>query len=169
MWCWWCCHPFDGAALQMPYRHDDRRNIFTTTGNFCSWSCMKSYALDKYGLSRGGIICGNIVMMRRRMYRQSGHVKPAPCRFKLGVFGGDMTIDEFRENQTVDKVEVVEELLTVPYKDHVIPFISSTRKMEEIKAANTADNNALKLKRSKPLKRNHNNLENALGLIIKPK
>jgi len=80
-----------------------------------------------------------------------------------------MTIDEFRENQTVDKVEVVEELLTVPYKDHVIPFISSTRKMEEIKAANTADNNALKLKRSKPLKRNHNNLENALGLIIKPK
>jgi hypothetical protein len=64
----------------------------------------------------------------------------------------------------VEKVDVA----TKPYKDHVIPFISNTKKMEEIKNS-TSNNNALKLKRAKPLKRNHNNLENALGLIIKPK
>lgn len=166
MWCWWCCHPFEGAALQLPYKYDDRRNLFTTSGNFCSWSCMKSFALDKYGLSRGGIICGNIVMMRRRMFGQSGHVRPAPCRFKLAVFGGDMTIEEFRSNQTVDKeVEKPEEVATKPHKDPIIPFISNTKKMEEIKNS-TSNNNALKLKRTKPLKRNHNNLESALGLII---
>lgn len=130
---------------------------------------MKSYALDKYGLSRGGIICGNIVMMRRRMYKQSGHVKPAPCRFNLNVFGGDMTIEEFRANQTADKAAVeIEDVPTTPHKNKVIPFISNTKKMEEIKNS-SVDNNALKLKRSKPLKRNHNNLESALGLIIKPK
>jgi|TARA_B100000073_G_scaffold331514_1_gene320959 hypothetical protein len=130
---------------------------------------MKSYALDKYGLSRGGIICGNIVMMRRRMYKQSGHVKPAPCRFNLNVFGGDMTIEEFRANQTMDKgVVEIEDVPTTPHKNKVIPFISNTKKMEEIKNS-SVDNNALKLKRSKPLKRNHNNLESALGLIIKPK
>tara|TARA_B100000405_G_C16716815_1_gene421122 strand:+ start:3318 stop:3707 length:390 start_codon:yes stop_codon:yes gene_type:complete len=127
---------------------------------------MKSFALDKYGLSRGGIICGNIVMMRRRMFKQSGHVKPAPCRFKLTVFGGDMSIEEFRSNQTVDKeVEKPEEVATKPHRDPVIPFISNTKKMEEIKNSNS-NNNALKLKRTKPLKRNHNNLESALGLII---
>lgn len=127
---------------------------------------MKSFALDKYGLSRGGIICGNIVMMRRRMFKQSGHVRPAPCRFKLAVFGGDMTIEEFRSNQTVDKeVEKPEEVATKPHKDPIIPFISNTKKMEEIKNS-TSNNNALKLKRTKPLKRNHNNLESALGLII---
>lgn len=127
---------------------------------------MKSFALDKYGLSRGGIICGNIVMMRRRMFNQSGHVRPAPCRFKLAVFGGDMTIEEFRSNQTVDKeVEKPEEVATKPHKDPIIPFISNTKKMEEIKNS-TSNNNALKLKRTKPLKRNHNNLESALGLII---
>lgn len=125
---------------------------------------MKSFALDKYGLSRGGIICGNIVMMRRRMFGQSGHVKPAPCRFKLAVFGGDMTIEEFRSNQTVD-IEKPEEVATKPHKDPIIPFISNTKKMEEIKNS-TSNNNALKLKRTKPLKRNHNNLESALGLII---
>ena len=167
MWCWWCCHPFDGSPLQLPYRHDDRRNTFTTTGNFCSWSGMKSYALDKYGVNRGGIICGNIIMMRRRMYNQSGHVKPAPSRYSLDVFGGNMTIEEFRRNQTIDTVEK-KEIVSKPYKDIMIPFVSNTKKMDEIKNANS-NNNALKLKRNKPLKRNHNNLESALGLIITPK
>jgi hypothetical protein len=128
---------------------------------------MKSYALDKYGVNRGGIVCGNIVMMRRRMYKQSGHVKPAPCRFRLNVFGGDMTIEEFRRNQTVDTHERVD-VKSKPYKDNVIPFVSNTKKMDEIKNA-SSNNNALKLKRNKPLKRNHNNLESALGLIITPK
>ncbi len=105
-------------------------------------------------------------MMRRRMFKQSGHVKPAPCRFKLAVFGGNMSIEEFRSNQTVDKeVEKPEEVTTKPHKDPVIPFISNTKKMEEIKNS-TSNNNALKLKRTKPLKRNHNSLESALGLII---
>jgi hypothetical protein len=128
---------------------------------------MKSFALDKYGVNRGGIVCGNIVMMRRRMYKQSGHVKPAPCRFRLNVFGGDMTIEEFRRNQTVDTHEKLD-VKSKPYKDNVIPFVSNTKKMDEIKNA-SSNNNALKLKRNKPLKRNHNNLESALGLIITPK
>jgi hypothetical protein len=64
---------------------------------------MKSFAIDKYGCSRGGLICGNIVMMRKKMYNQIGSVKAAPNRFKLKEFGGEMTIEEFRENQTIDK------------------------------------------------------------------
>ena len=42
------------------------------------------------------------------------------------------------------------------------------KKMDEIKSA-SGKNETLKLKRDKPLKRNQNNLESALGLIIKPK
>ena len=63
---------------------------------------MKSYALEKYGLSRGGLICGNIVMMRKKMYNQIGSIKPAPYRFSLKEFGVDLTIEEFRKNNTVD-------------------------------------------------------------------
>ena len=66
MWCWWCCHDFDTTPLSMPVRHDERRNTFHTSGNFCSWSCMKSFAIDKHGLTKGGLICGNIVMMRKK-------------------------------------------------------------------------------------------------------
>jgi hypothetical protein len=128
---------------------------------------VKSYAIDRYGVNKGGIICGNIVLMRRKMYNQIGHVKPAPNRYKLKVFGGDMTIEEFRENQTRDQ-GVPQKIETAEVVDNVIPIISNTKKMDEIKNA-TGTNNALKLKRNKPLKRNHNSLESALGLVITPK
>ena len=151
----------------MPHKHDSRRNKFYTSGNFCSWSCMKSFALDKHGLTRGSIICGNIIMMRRKMYNQLGSIKPAPNRFMLKEFGGDLTIEEFRLNQTVD-VPKPNDIERIPVVDNVIPFVSNTKKMDEIKNA-SSNNSALKLKRNKPLKRDYNNLESALGLIITPK
>tara|TARA_R110000850_G_scaffold113142_1_gene227808 strand:- start:71 stop:463 length:393 start_codon:yes stop_codon:yes gene_type:complete len=129
---------------------------------------MKSYALDKYGCGKGSLICSNMVMMRRKMYGgKLESVKSAPWRYQLKVFGGDMTIEEFRDNQTIDK-EVPKAIDTKPAIDNMIPIISNTRKMDEIKNS-TSNNNALKLKRNKPLKRSHNNLESALGLIITPK
>lgn len=167
MWCWWCCHGFDTTPLSMPYKYDDRRAIFKTEGHFCSWSCMKSYAIDTYGLTIGGRICGNIVMLRKKMYNQVGPVKLAPKRRSLKEFGGTMTIEEFRENQTLD-TEIPKEVETVPHVENTIPFVSTTKRMDEIKNASN-NNSALKLKRTKPLKRNHNNLESALGLIITPK
>jgi hypothetical protein len=106
-------------------------------------------------------------MMRKKMFNQVGSVKPAPNRFSLKVFGGDMTIEAFRENHTID-VTPPKEVETTPVVDNVIPLVSNTKKMDEIKNAAT-NNNALKLKRTKPLKRSHNNLESALGLIITPK
>jgi hypothetical protein len=124
---------------------------------------MKSYAIDRYGINKGSIICGNIVMMRRRMYGHSGSVRPAPNRYRLKVFGGDMTIEEFRAACIIDR-EKSKPVETEPTRDVVVPFISNARKTDEIK--NTDD--SLVLKRNKPLKRNQNSLESALGLIINP-
>jgi hypothetical protein len=167
MWCWWCCHDFEGTQLKMPLKHDEKRNTFHTTGNFCSWSCMKSYAIEKYGLSRGGLICGNIVMLRKKMYNQIGPIKPAPHKYRLKEFGGDLTIEDFRKNHTTDKEKQIE-VNTEPAINNMIPIVSNTKKLDEIKNS-ASNNNALKLKRTKPLKRSHNNLESALGLIITPK
>jgi hypothetical protein len=151
----------------MPYKYDDRRNKFYTAGNYCSWSCVKSHAIDKYGCTIGSRVCGNVVMMRKKMFNQIGPVKPAPNRFVLKEFGGDMTIEQFRENQTRD-IEEPKKIESVPVINKVIPIISNTKRMDEIKNASSS-NNALKLKRNKPLQRSHNNLESALGLIITPK
>ena len=80
--------------------------------------------------------------------------------------GGDMTIEEFRNNVLVDKEEEKLEINQIPVPEIVIPFVSNTKKMDEIKNSKMS-NSALKLKRNKPLQRSHNNLESALGLVIK--
>lgn len=167
MWCWWCCHPFEGTPLSMPYKHDERRNKFYTSGNFCSWSCMKTYTIDKYGCNRGGLICGNMVMMRRKLFNKIGTIRRAPHRQRLDVFGGDLNIDQFRENNVVDE-EQPNEIETKPVPEINIPIISSTKKLSDI-TKSTGKNETLRLKREKPLKRNENNLESVLGLVIKTK
>jgi|TARA_B110000977_G_C10912917_1_gene430010 hypothetical protein len=124
---------------------------------------MKSYALDKYGVNKGSIICGNITLMRKRLHGKIESIKRAPNRFDLKVFGGDLTIEEFRENNAKDTT-VANKIHTEAVKSNTIPFISNAKKMNEIK--NTKD--GLVLKRSIPLQRNQNSLESALGLVINP-
>ena len=166
MWCWWCCHEFKGTPLNMPYKHDEKRNTFRTSGTFCSWSCMKTYALDTYGINRGSIICGNMIMMRKKLFGKLGSIKPAPKRLRLVEFGGDLTIEQFRENLLVDDGPP-KEAHTEPVPNILVPVVSNTSKMYEIKSA-SGKNEPLRLKREKPLKRDQNNLESVLGLIIKP-
>ena len=165
MWCWWCCHECTGTPLSMPYKHDEKRNTFRTAGTFCSWSCMKTYALDTYGINRGSIICGNMIMMRKKLFGKLGSIKPAPKRFRLTQFGGDLTIEKFRENLLVD-TEPPKEVNTEVIPNILIAPVSNTSKMYEIKTA-SGTNEPLRLKREKPLKRDQNNLESVLGLVIK--
>lgn len=167
MWCWWCCHDFKGTPLSMPYKYYERQNKFMTTGAFCSWSCMKTYALDTYGINRGSIICGNMIMMRKKLYGKLGSIKPAPKKHRLVEFGGDMTIEEFRKNLLVDE-ETPAPILSEPVPNNIIPVVPNSTKMYEINKA-TGNNEPLRLKRNKPLKRDQNNLESVLGLVIKTK
>jgi hypothetical protein len=99
--------------------------------------------------------------------REYKNIKRAPHWSSLIGFGGSLTIEEFRKNQTRD-VEEPKQIETAPIVNITVPVAIDTKRMDEIKNA-SASNNALKLKRTKPLKRNHNNLESALGLIITPK
>lgn len=98
------------------------------------------------------------------MYGKVGPVKMAPNRYELNVFGGPMTIEEFRAGalKDVDVPKVIDEK---PARDVLIPFVSNTfqNSVEDRKGGD------LKLKREKPLQRAHNSLESALGLRIKPK
>lgn len=166
MWCWWCCHDFKGTPLSMPIRHIEKKDKFLTIGTFCSWSCMKTYALDTYGINRGSNICGNMIMMRKKIFGKLGRIKPAPKRFRLVEFGGDLTVEKFRENLLIDD-DPPRDVITEPVQNIILPNVSNNAKMQEIKSA-SGRNNSLKLKREKPLKRDQNNLESVLGLIIKP-
>ena len=45
--CWWCCHSFSNVPAYLPVKVDLKREkgTFVFTGNFCSWNCVKGYAL----------------------------------------------------------------------------------------------------------------------------
>tara|TARA_Y100000356_G_scaffold104543_1_gene90250 strand:- start:1446 stop:1775 length:330 start_codon:yes stop_codon:yes gene_type:complete len=108
-----------------------------------------------------------MVMMRRKLFNKIGTIKKAPPKQKLIQFGGDMTIEQFRENNVVDEEEP-KEIETEPVREIVIPIFDNVQKMKDIKSS-TGKNETLRLKREKPLKRNENNLESVLGLVIKTK
>jgi hypothetical protein len=142
-YCWWCCHPFDWKPIHFPYAFTS--NTFHTTGNFCSWGCLKAY-----GLGRGDIRTIDLVTLMRK--RTEGKIKPiksAPSRYCLKMFGGPVSIEEFRSE--------------IPVFTH-IPGESF---QEPISQAHNEITN-LQLKREKPLRRS-NKLENSLGIIIRKK
>jgi hypothetical protein len=177
--CWWCCHPFECEPFHMPYKYDDMRKKFYTTGIFCSWACTKAFALDKYGVNKGSIISQNIALYRKRSTDNLQPLTPAPNRYCLKCFGGTMDIDEFRnvssDNyprirepnsiylpcEVVTKSFIKEQQSTTTYKNSNIRDLRD--KMSEINNSKTTTE-TLRLKRPKPLKRDKNNLESMLGI-----
>lgn len=149
------------------------RKKFYTTGIFCSWSCMKGYALDKYGINKGGIIFQNISLMRLKSVNKLGPITRAPNRYCLKCFGGTLDIDEFRKVgadnyphlQMPDSVYIMPQVV---HRQSLEPQRVSTsrdikNKMDEINNSQ-ATSETLKLKRHKPLVREGNNLESMLGI-----
>ena len=171
--CWWCCHPFEGEALNVPYKYDELKKKFYTTGIFCSWACMKAYAVDAYGITRGGIISQNISLMRMKTTKNLKSVCRAPNRYCLKAFGGTMDIEEFR-NVGADNFPHLQMPNAIYMSPHILNKTSNESrsmatardnksKMEEINNSTTTTE-TLRLKRPKPLARDKNNLESMLGI-----
>ena len=174
MWCWWCCHPFEGQELRLPFKYDALRNRFETMGRFCSWGCMKSFNIDRNGVNQGGIVGQNILVMRKQMTKEPiCPVKCAPNRFSLKEFGGTLSIEEFRTvgNATGTIVDMPDEfkrcqlVLRAKYEARATTTETLDTKFSEINNM-TTNNETLKLKRPRLLKREStdNNLEKSLGI-----
>ena len=173
VWCWWCCHTFEDEPLRLPFKYDDRRNHFETMGNFCSWGCMKAFNIDRYGDNKAGIIGQNILLYRKKMYGPGhiGPIKSAPNKFALAVFGGTMTLEEFRSygdscRDTVismpDEMKRYHQIEKPKYVDQLVTR-TNDNKINDINNS-TAICETMKLKRPKPLKRDENNLEKMMGI-----
>ena len=163
--CWWCCHETT-KNLQLPVKYFSNTNTFTTRGVFCSWSCMKAFAKKEYPTYTMGRVCENITFMRKKMYGLIGVINPAPERYLLEMFGGTMTIEEFRSGLVVDDGVSNFEINKSEFGTKEIPIVKNrdTNKMSLINNTK-ANNEPLRLKRSKPLKRD-SNLMSALGISV---
>jgi len=152
--CWWCIHPFDNIALHAPYKYDDRRRTFLTTGHFCSWECVKAYLLDKGG-PRSGEFQMYLALMKLRALGKNVVTKAAPKRLTLKLFGGPLTIEEFRSGSS--SVDVF-----LPNETHMMPTYINSNAVPA-KKPNTEGDEVV-LKRPKPLARAKSTLETSLGI-----
>ena len=170
-YCWWCCHPFSWMPCALPEYY--KKEKFYVNGCFCSFNCTASYNFSKndddiwerYSL---------LNLMYKKLYNEKFvKINLAPPREILKIFGGYLTIEEFRENSFKnDKTYIV----VKP------PLISIISKIEE-NISNTAKNyknsfplvnenilnkthTNLKLKRSKPVTNPNNTLQSFMDLKI---
>jgi len=173
VWCWWCCHPFDTNPLPMPMKYDEIRDVFTVRGFFCSWSCMKAYNYEHTGY-RSGIVNGWIGMLRRRSSSEGTtamSIKCAPPRQALRVFGGNLSIEEFRK--TKQSYVILPSNMIHETPNLVVAQDPNKKTAKSVAAANNvaidfdnvkAKTEPLRLKRTKPTANHKNTLEKTLGI-----
>lgn len=101
--CWWCCHGFNNIPIGLPDSYNYETNKFRVKGIFCSFSCMLAYKQDKRILNVDYLIKALYCKLTKTLLNDS-ELKPAPPRCSLKIFGGELTIDEFRNSTRENKI-----------------------------------------------------------------
>lgn len=119
--CWWCSHSFDHVPAYLPVKgfldRSSGQGNFVFTGNFCSWNCVKRYAMfleDKKKVPNGCFYIGLLAFLTvskgnpceggdmhdlglcECMDTYQG-VRLPPSKELLACYGGEMSIDEYRQ------------------------------------------------------------------------
>jgi len=96
--CWHCCHkaPEDAVPIPLPHSYDRRRGVFHVFGFFCSLSCAKAYLAEHNGFSSGEKMLLLQCLATKHFGLTESLVGCAPPRHRLSVFGGDLSLEQFR-------------------------------------------------------------------------
>ena len=169
--CWWCKNRFSVPAVQLP--EDYYNDTFYCVGHFCSFSCMKSYNLDLNDSllwKRESLI--NLLYFMT--YSEHKNIIPAPHWVTLEEFGGNLSIEEFRENSTNNTKEYL--ILHPPLVSRQMQ-IEESYKLNKLKEVPIDKVNKIyseidseyAIKRKNPIQSKQLNLETTMGLIKKKK
>lgn len=170
--CFWCCHPFKGRPVVLPIR--DEGEYLQVYGNFCCPECAMSYLFD---MRQDSHTRWEQLALLNRVYSDNiaGRIKPAPPRSILKMFGGPMSIDEYRGviNQKKVRVDIhippmVSLLSTMDTKPIDFYDANLTKDvMETVKERLQKAEEVLKLRRTKPLKAWESTLDACINLRIR--
>lgn len=123
--CWWCCHTFESIPIGLPV--DFCKNKFRVKGIFCTFACMIAYNNDNK--NKNSNIKAMIYSLYKKLTGESvikdnviTSLNPAPNRCTLKIFGGKLSIEEFRSSSTEQKI----------YKMIEYPMFISRDYMEEV-------------------------------------
>ena len=170
--CFWCCHGFDTPPVILPIR--DQGEYIQVTGNFCSPECAMAYLFD---MRQDSYARWEQLSLLNRLYADAtgGVLRPAPSRQSLKLFGGAMSIEEYRTFMRKGKLRVdvhvpplVSLLSTMDTKPIDFYDTSLTKNvMETVKERLAKAEEVLKLKRTKPLKAWESTLDACINLRVR--
>lgn len=170
--CFWCCHSFTHRPVVLPIR--DTGEYLTVTGNFCSPECATSYLFD---MRQDSHTRWEQLALLYRVYGDAcqGKIHPAPPRTSLKLFGGALSIQEYRNLIQSHKVRVdihlppmVSILATMDTKPIDFYDASLTKNVNEtVKERLQKAEEVLRLRRTKPLKAWESTLDACLNLKIR--
>lgn len=161
--CHWCCHTFSNAPFGIPTKYVG--NKYHVIGCFCSLECAAAFNFSVKGSCEEIWSNYSLINQLSRDLGHKPHVKPAPNRLVLKMFGGHLSIDDFRNYCYTSKI------LNVNFP----PMSTLTQHVEEISEADVNTEyryvpvdtdrinrykEKLKLRRTKPLTSTDNTLDN---------
>ena len=119
IYCWWCVHPFDNPPFGLPIKY--KNNKYEVQGCFCSLNCAKAYNLKENNY-RTSEINSLIEDFRRELFGIDSYpVMIAPPRQTLDIFGGYMSIEDFRKEFYLMNKSII----------HLSPTVSPVRNFFE--------------------------------------
>ena len=169
--CWWCCHKFDNVPCSLPYKY--KKDKFHVKGVFCSFNCAASYNFslnddniyERYSLLN--------LMYKKLYYRKFIKINLAPPRESLKLFGGYLSIEEFRNNcLNNDKLFNIIDPPLISIIPKIEESINHNKDFNSVLKLNVNENilqktqDTLKLKRKKPVFNPNNSLQTFMDLKI---
>jgi hypothetical protein len=150
--CWNCCHTYDFITCQAISKYEN--DIFYTYGNFCSYECTARYLFETYHNND----LWNKYSLLNLYYNITTKkineiVKLAPNRLALQLFGGNLTIEEYRANHS----STYQDVRLPPIIPVNLNYYNYDNKVK------INELNVLKLYRTKPIA-NKNNILNTMNI-----
>ena len=122
LFCWHCCHQFEGGAVSTPRTYDSKTQEYVVYGVFCGFPCAKAHVLESDTFN-SGLQLSLLEKMARDLYAVEECIVPNPPRLSLSMFGGPFGIEKFRRGGAKCTM-------------HIPPFVCSYMVVEERKLEN---------------------------------
>lgn len=169
IYCWWCCHQFSDIPCCMPEYY--KKDKFYVSGCFCSFNCCASYNFSKnddamwerYSL---------LNLMYKKLYNKNFvKINLAPPRETLKIFGGFLSIDEFREysirnDKTFNVIKPPLVAIIPKIEENIYSKGNKTLYQNTNESILTKTQNNLKLKRNKPITNPNSTLQSFMDFKI---
>jgi len=94
--CFWCCHSIQGNVYGLPYNYDSINDTYYILGSFCSFQCVNAYNFSVNANSDKVWEINSWIQMIAKKCGFPDVIRPAPSRYLLKTFGGNLTIEDFR-------------------------------------------------------------------------